>query len=180
METNLPFPRSMAASSSSCRGARGVAGGHCGKKVPGLCRRDRGERAGLRPRGPGPEPPTGRCARSLTSPTSSPRSPRSRWPGPCWQRVRGSSPPCSSATAGPRPTRLPSSTRACMRCAARARAREAALLLRGFHGRTLGSLSCTPTAKYQDPYLPLLPGVFVAPYNDVQALAQALDTTLPA
>jgi acetylornithine/N-succinyldiaminopimelate aminotransferase len=43
-----------------------------------------------------------------------------------------------------------------------------------FHGRTLGSLSCTPTAKYQDPYLPLLPGVVVAPYNDVQALRSAL------
>ena len=43
-----------------------------------------------------------------------------------------------------------------------------------FHGRTLGSLSCTPTAKYQDPYLPLLPGVVVAPYNDVQALRATL------
>jgi acetylornithine/N-succinyldiaminopimelate aminotransferase len=43
-----------------------------------------------------------------------------------------------------------------------------------FHGRTLGSLSCTPTAKYQDPYLPLLPGVVVAPYNDVPALRSAL------
>jgi acetylornithine/N-succinyldiaminopimelate aminotransferase len=43
-----------------------------------------------------------------------------------------------------------------------------------FHGRTLGSLSCTPTAKYQDPYLPLLPGVVVAPYNEVQALRSAL------
>jgi len=43
-----------------------------------------------------------------------------------------------------------------------------------FHGRTLGSLSCTTTAKYQDPYLPLLPGVVVAPYNDVQALSSTL------
>ena len=43
-----------------------------------------------------------------------------------------------------------------------------------FHGRTLGSLSCTPTAKYQDPYLPLLPGVVVAPYNDAQALRNTL------
>ena len=43
-----------------------------------------------------------------------------------------------------------------------------------FHGRTLGSLSCTPTPKYQDPYLPLLPGVVVAPYNDVQALRSTL------
>lgn len=43
-----------------------------------------------------------------------------------------------------------------------------------FHGRTLGALSCTPTPKYQDPYLPLLPGVVVAPFNDCQALDRAL------
>jgi acetylornithine/N-succinyldiaminopimelate aminotransferase len=43
-----------------------------------------------------------------------------------------------------------------------------------FHGRTFGSLSCTPTAKYQDPYQPLLPGIIVAPYNDVQALESTL------
>ena len=43
-----------------------------------------------------------------------------------------------------------------------------------FHGRTFGSLSCTPSAKYQDPYLPLLPDVVVAPYNDSSALAGVL------
>jgi acetylornithine/N-succinyldiaminopimelate aminotransferase len=43
-----------------------------------------------------------------------------------------------------------------------------------FHGRTLGSLSCTPSPKYQDPYRPLLPGVVVAPYNEVAALEEAL------
>jgi acetylornithine/N-succinyldiaminopimelate aminotransferase len=43
-----------------------------------------------------------------------------------------------------------------------------------FHGRTLGSLSCTPSPKYQDPYRPLLPGVVVSPYNDVEALKKAL------
>ncbi|MGO9310133.1 MAG: aspartate aminotransferase family protein [Spirochaetia bacterium] len=43
-----------------------------------------------------------------------------------------------------------------------------------FHGRTMGSLSCTPTPKYQDPYLPLIPGVVVAPYNDPQALERSL------
>ena len=43
-----------------------------------------------------------------------------------------------------------------------------------FHGRTLGSLSCTPTTKYQDPYRPLLPGVVVAPYNDPRALRDVL------
>jgi acetylornithine/N-succinyldiaminopimelate aminotransferase len=43
-----------------------------------------------------------------------------------------------------------------------------------FHGRTLGSLSCTPSPKYQDPYAPLLPGVVVAPFNDVEALRKTL------
>ena len=43
-----------------------------------------------------------------------------------------------------------------------------------FHGRTLGALSCTPSPKYQDPYLPLIPGVVVAPYNDPQALSHIL------
>jgi acetylornithine/N-succinyldiaminopimelate aminotransferase len=44
-----------------------------------------------------------------------------------------------------------------------------------FHGRTFGALSCTPSAKYQDPYQPLVPGVVVAPYNDVDALQRSLD-----
>ena len=43
-----------------------------------------------------------------------------------------------------------------------------------FHGRTLGALSCTPSPKYQDPYKPLLPGVVVAPYNDVEELRKVL------
>jgi acetylornithine/N-succinyldiaminopimelate aminotransferase len=43
-----------------------------------------------------------------------------------------------------------------------------------FHGRTMGSLSCTPTPKYQDPYLPLIPEVVAAPYNDAQALRDTL------
>lgn len=44
-----------------------------------------------------------------------------------------------------------------------------------FHGRTMGALSCTPTPKYQEPYLPLIPGVAVAPYNDPAALEAVLD-----
>ncbi len=45
----------------------------------------------------------------------------------------------------------------------------------GFHGRTLGALSCTPSVKYQEPFQPLIPGVSVAPYNDIDALDRALD-----
>ena len=37
-----------------------------------------------------------------------------------------------------------------------------------FHGRTFGALSCTPTAKYQDPFEPLVPGVESVPFNDVE------------
>jgi acetylornithine/N-succinyldiaminopimelate aminotransferase len=43
-----------------------------------------------------------------------------------------------------------------------------------FHGRTFGSLSCTPTPKYQEPYAPLVPGVVVAPFNDTAALQAVL------
>jgi acetylornithine/N-succinyldiaminopimelate aminotransferase len=40
----------------------------------------------------------------------------------------------------------------------------------------MGALSCTPTEKYQEPFRPLLPGVCVAPYNDVAALERALSS----
>lgn len=44
-----------------------------------------------------------------------------------------------------------------------------------FHGRTMGALSLTPNPKYQTPFLPLVPGVEVAEYNDVDALEKTLD-----
>ncbi len=43
-----------------------------------------------------------------------------------------------------------------------------------FHGRTLGALSCTPTAKYQDPFAPLLPGVEFCSFNDESELETKL------
>ena len=43
-----------------------------------------------------------------------------------------------------------------------------------FHGRAFGTLSCTPTPKYQDPYKPLVPGVVVAPFNDAKAVREVL------
>jgi acetylornithine/N-succinyldiaminopimelate aminotransferase len=45
---------------------------------------------------------------------------------------------------------------------------------RGFHGRTLGSLSVTWTAKYREPFEPLLPGVRFCPWNDLAAAAAAI------
>jgi acetylornithine/N-succinyldiaminopimelate aminotransferase len=44
-----------------------------------------------------------------------------------------------------------------------------------FHGRTMGALSLTPNQKYQAPFLPLLPGVEVAEFNDVGGLEKTLD-----
>ncbi len=42
--------------------------------------------------------------------------------------------------------------------------------LRGFHGRTLGSLSATWRRELREPFEPLVPGFSHVPYNDVAAL----------
>ncbi len=44
-----------------------------------------------------------------------------------------------------------------------------------FHGRTLGALSVTPTEAYREPFEPLLPGVEVCPYNDVEAFKKIVN-----
>jgi acetylornithine/N-succinyldiaminopimelate aminotransferase len=44
-----------------------------------------------------------------------------------------------------------------------------------FHGRTLGALALTPSPAYQEPFAPLMGGVEVAPFNDVEALERTLD-----
>lgn len=46
---------------------------------------------------------------------------------------------------------------------------------RAFHGRTLGALSTTWEPRYRQPFEPLLPGVRHVPFNDLQALEQAVD-----
>ncbi len=43
-----------------------------------------------------------------------------------------------------------------------------------FHGRTFGSLSVTPKDKYQAPFHPLLPGIKVATYNDIESVKALL------
>lgn len=45
----------------------------------------------------------------------------------------------------------------------------------GFHGRTLGALSATPTLDYQKGFFPLVPGFVNVPYNDLAALEAAVD-----
>jgi len=47
--------------------------------------------------------------------------------------------------------------------------------MRGFHGRTLGALSCTWRKEYREPVEPLVPGVTFVPYNDLEAMARALE-----
>lgn len=45
---------------------------------------------------------------------------------------------------------------------------------RGFHGRTIGSLSLTWNPKYREPFEPLMPGVRFVPFNDASAVAAAI------
>ncbi|MGQ9754172.1 MAG: [LysW]-aminoadipate semialdehyde transaminase LysJ [Thermaceae bacterium] len=47
--------------------------------------------------------------------------------------------------------------------------------MRGFSGRTMGSLSVTWEPKYREPFLPLVEPVAFIPYNDVEALDKAVD-----
>jgi len=45
---------------------------------------------------------------------------------------------------------------------------------RGYHGKTLGALSVTAKAVYQEPFRPLLPAVTHLPYGDAAALERVL------
>ncbi len=47
--------------------------------------------------------------------------------------------------------------------------------MRAFHGRTMGSLSTTWKKKYRGPYEPLLADVEFVPYDDSDAMADAVD-----
>jgi acetylornithine/N-succinyldiaminopimelate aminotransferase len=49
-----------------------------------------------------------------------------------------------------------------------------------FHGRTLGALSATGQSKFWQGFDPLLPGFSFVPFNDLSALAQAVDDTVCA
>ncbi len=46
--------------------------------------------------------------------------------------------------------------------------------MRGFHGRTLGALSCTWRKEYREPFEPLIPGVKFVPYNNLEAMEEVL------
>jgi acetylornithine/LysW-gamma-L-lysine aminotransferase len=45
---------------------------------------------------------------------------------------------------------------------------------RSFHGRTMGALSLTGTAKYREPFEPMVPGVTHVPYNNIEKMAEAV------
>lgn len=51
---------------------------------------------------------------------------------------------------------------------------------RGFHGRTLGSLSATWKPHYRDPFMPLVPGFRHVPFNDIDALDSVLTDDVAA
>ncbi len=46
--------------------------------------------------------------------------------------------------------------------------------MRGFHGRTLGSLSATHKEKYRKPFTPLVPGFSHVPFGRIEPIAAAL------
>lgn len=43
-----------------------------------------------------------------------------------------------------------------------------------FHGRTMGAVAATDREKYRLPFMPVMPGVRFAPYNDLQAAEAAI------
>jgi acetylornithine/LysW-gamma-L-lysine aminotransferase len=47
--------------------------------------------------------------------------------------------------------------------------------MRAFHGRTYGSLSATYNKKYRDGFEPFVPGFSHVPYNNIEALHQAVN-----
>lgn len=51
---------------------------------------------------------------------------------------------------------------------------------RSFHGRTIGSLSTTWTARYRDPFEPLMPGVSFCPLGDLKAVEAAVTSQTAA
>jgi LysW-gamma-L-lysine/LysW-L-ornithine aminotransferase len=46
--------------------------------------------------------------------------------------------------------------------------------VRGFHGRTMGSLSATYEPHYRDPFKPLVPGFTHVPFNKLDAMKEAV------
>lgn len=43
-----------------------------------------------------------------------------------------------------------------------------------FHGRTMGAVAITAREKYREPFMPVMPGVRFAHFNDIDSLAEAM------
>ena len=52
--------------------------------------------------------------------------------------------------------------------------------MRGFHGRTMGSLSATWEKKYRQPFEPLVPGFSHVAYNNLPAMSEAVNENTAA
>jgi acetylornithine/LysW-gamma-L-lysine aminotransferase len=52
--------------------------------------------------------------------------------------------------------------------------------MRGYHGKTLGSLSATWERKYREPFAPLVPDFTHAPYNNIPEFTTAIDAETAA
>lgn len=59
-------------------------------------------------------------------------------------------------------------------------ARGIVTALSSFHGRTLATVTATGQEKYHKPFAPLPPGFIHVPYNDIDALSEAVDETVCA
>lgn len=46
--------------------------------------------------------------------------------------------------------------------------------MRGFHGKTMGALAATWGPEYQEPFMPMMPGLSHVPYNNFDKLEQAV------
>jgi len=51
---------------------------------------------------------------------------------------------------------------------------------RAYHGRTFGALSATSDAKYRDPFMPMLEGTRHVPFDNLPAMAEAMDNSTAA
>jgi LysW-gamma-L-lysine/LysW-L-ornithine aminotransferase len=51
---------------------------------------------------------------------------------------------------------------------------------RAYHGRTFGALSATSDAKYRDPFMPMLEGTRHVPFDNLPAMAEAMDDSTAA
>jgi acetylornithine/LysW-gamma-L-lysine aminotransferase len=52
--------------------------------------------------------------------------------------------------------------------------------MRGFHGRSMGSLSATWNKRYREPFEPLVPGFEHIPYNNCEALEKTINAATAA